>query len=379
MSPHRRHRLPLLLVLAATALAGCQAGELRSWLLRLAAASPSPTVAPTLAPTAPPAAPATPAMPVPAAAQLPVPLVSDRMIAPGVRWMQFSGISPHWKKPLFVNAIEFDPADPAYRVAIAPAHGRKPSYRESTRRIAKRVGALAAVNGSYFYFKVKRTNGDPIGLVISEGALINPPRGDRPALGVLADGRVFFGLPTPARDPAAALQVDRLAALRAAVVPTPAAPVRLAAALLGDAYAPARASEPEPGSLPGLGYPWDQAYQALEGGPMLVHEGRAVPLAGFNWTILHGHEPRTAVGMTAAGKMLWLTVDGRRPGHSLGTDLGELTRFFLALGAIEAMNWDGGGSTTMVIQGQPVTKIATGWVREVANALVLVPATASLD
>jgi exopolysaccharide biosynthesis protein len=121
------------------------------------------------------------------------------------------------------------------------------------------------------------------------------------------------------------------------------------------------------------------ATDALEGGPLLIHEGRPVPLKGFNWTILHGKEPRTAVGLTAAGEMLWITVDGRRPGHSMGTSLDELTRLFLSLGAVEAMNWDGGGSTTMVLPGgNVVSKIATGWVREVSNALVLLPATASV-
>lgn len=331
--------------------------------------------APTPRPTMPPVAPVAP----------PIPLVADREIAPGVRWRQFSGISPRFKAPLFANVLEFDPRDARYRLAVLPSHGRAPSFRESTRRIAAKAGALAAINGSYFEFRVTRTNGDPIGLVVSDGRVLNPARGDRPALGILEDGRVFFGIPSRKRDAATALQLRRLAALsepEPAVAPSPApkrGPMERLRFALGTFAHRQTAAAATPSAVPerlrngsGLGYPWNEAVYALEGGPTLLHEGKPAPLHGFNWSILHGREPRTAVGLTRAGTMLWITVDGRRPGHSMGTDLEELTRLFQSLGAVEALNWDGGGSTTMVINGAPVTRIATGWVREVTNAMVLI-------
>ncbi len=361
--------VPLLLSLLV--IAGCQAPTNEA---TRPAATPRPTMPP-VAPVAPP-----------------VPLVSDREIAPGVRWRQYSGQSPRWKAPLFANVLEFDPRDERYRVAVIQAKGKAPSYRESTRRIANKTGALAAINGSYFEFKVRKTNGDPIGLVLSEGALVNAARGDRPALGIMPDGRVFFGMPSRKRDAASALQLDRLAALSTPDAPVAVAPseppqglmarTMLALGTVVRRQTAQAAPTPEPDQTPvqnatGLGYPWNEALQGLEGGPMLVHEGKKVPLKGFNWSILKGREPRTAVGLTREGKMVWITVDGRRPGHSMGTNLDEVTQLFLSLGAVEALNWDGGGSTTMVIKGQPVTKIATGWVREVSNALVLIPTEAA--
>lgn len=354
------------LVLSLVLLAGCQQPDRET---TAQAPAPRPTM-PSVQPVSPP-----------------VPLVADKEIAPGVRWRQYSGISKRWKAPLFANVLEFDPRDARYRVAVIQAKGKAPSYRESTRRIAAKTKALAAINGSYFEFRVRRSNGDPIGLVLSEGALVNAARGDRPALGIMPDGRVFFGTPSRKRDAASALQLDRLAALSPVASTLALRPVEAPKGLLERTtlalmrYVPRQSAVAATRSIPaaprqnatGLGYPWNEALQGLEGGPLLVHEGKRVPLSGFNWTILKGREPRTAVGLTREGKMVWITIDGRVPGHSMGTNLDEVTQLFLSLGAVEALNWDGGGSTTMVIKGKPVTKIATGWVREVSNALVLIP------
>ena len=287
----------------------------------------------------------------------------DRQVAPGVRYRCLAGTSPRFKHPLVAHVLSFDPRDRRYRVAVLPAVGRSRSGRQSTRRLARNSGAVAAINGSYFHFVAKKQDGDPIGLVLSRGRLLNPARGDRPALGILPDGRLLFGHPN--RSDAASS--EHLLAWQSA----------LSASAGGDRSG--RLGTPGADGRSHLPAPWHLATDALEGGPLLVHQGRPVALKGFNWTILHGKEPRTAIGMTASGEMLWVTVDGRRPGHSMGTSLDELARLFLSLGAVEALNWDGGGSTTMVLPGgDVVTKIATGWVREVSNALVLLPATASI-
>lgn len=283
----------------------------------------------------------------------PVPLLKTTSIAPGVIWRQYGGRSPRWHKPLFANVLEFDPLDPRYRMAVVPAHGAPPSYRESARRISLKTRALAAINGSYFNFAVPRLDGRPIGLVMAQERLIHPARGDRPVFEILGNGRVVFALPS------------ERASLRAAQSSghSHAGAWLQSSALAAPALAAGRTPEP-------LG-----VRDALEGGPMLIHHGKVLPIKGFNVKILQGQEPRTAVGLTRAGKMLWITIDGRRPGHSMGTDLKELTQFFQAFDAVEALNWDGGGSTTMVIKGKPVTLIATGWVRAVSNALVLMPSS----
>jgi len=63
--------------------------------------------------------------------------------------------------------------------------------------------------------------------------------------------------------------------------------------------------------------------------------------------------PRTAVAKLKDGKFLMLTVDGRSE-SSGGLSLYDLADYLLSLGAVEAMNLDGGGSTTMFLDGKVV-------------------------
>mgnify|MGYP001162066251 CR=1 FL=1 len=64
--------------------------------------------------------------------------------------------------------------------------------------------------------------------------------------------------------------------------------------------------------------------------------------------------PRTAVAKLKNGKFLMITVDGRQPGVSVGMNLQELAEYLFSLGAVDAMNLDGGGSTTMFLDGKVV-------------------------
>jgi hypothetical protein len=61
--------------------------------------------------------------------------------------------------------------------------------------------------------------------------------------------------------------------------------------------------------------------------------------------------PRTAVGIDAEGKKLWLVlIDAKQPFYSEGVTLEELADFLLKLGAYTALNLDGGGSTTLAVE-----------------------------
>ncbi len=62
-------------------------------------------------------------------------------------------------------------------------------------------------------------------------------------------------------------------------------------------------------------------------------------------------QPRTAIGRTAGGEALLLTVDGRRAGWSVGATVAETAAILYRLGAVDAVNLDGGGSTTMTTGG----------------------------
>ena len=79
-------------------------------------------------------------------------------------------------------------------------------------------------------------------------------------------------------------------------------------------------------------------------------------------------QPRTAVGVTADGLIVLLTIDGRRVGP--GATGVETAGLLAGLGAVDAVMLDGGGSTTMAVQGRVVNDPADGAPRAVANQLV---------
>jgi exopolysaccharide biosynthesis protein len=58
--------------------------------------------------------------------------------------------------------------------------------------------------------------------------------------------------------------------------------------------------------------------------------------------------------MIAANHFVFVVVDGRSPGYSKGVDMNELAQIFIDLGATEAYNLDGGGSSTMYADGSLV-------------------------
>ena len=101
--------------------------------------------------------------------------------------------------------------------------------------------------------------------------------------------------------------------------------------------------------------------------------GNAATLEGTISSNAEMRHPRTAVGFSRDSSTLYLlTVDGRQE-RSAGMTLVELAGVLQRLGAWQAMNFDGGGSTTMVIAGvlTNVPSDATG-ERAVGNALLVV-------
>ena len=69
-----------------------------------------------------------------------------------------------------------------------------------------------------------------------------------------------------------------------------------------------------------------------------------------------------------------IVADGRQPDYSVGMSLQELAEFLLGLGAIDAMNLDGGGSTTMVLNGKVVNQPSDKeGERKVGDAILVFP------
>ena len=82
------------------------------------------------------------------------------------------------------------------------------------------------------------------------------------------------------------------------------------------------------------------------------------------------HEPRTALGYNADTLFL-VVADGRQPKYSTGLTLYELASILIELGATEAINLDGGSSSTFVVNDEVVNQPSGRQEREVLNAVFI--------
>ena len=123
----------------------------------------------------------------------------------------------------------------------------------------------------------------------------------------------------------------------------------------------------------------------VSGGPRLLAGGRVRvkssaegfnPLSApwFHGSFVASRQPRTMAGMRRDGSLVLVTVDGRRPGWSAGVTLQEGARVMRSLGARDALNLDGGGSTAMAVRGRPANLPSDpGGERRVSDALLVLP------
>lgn len=94
-----------------------------------------------------------------------------------------------------------------------------------------------------------------------------------------------------------------------------------------------------------------------------------------NKAFVETRHPRTAVAKLKDGKFLMITVDGRSEASG-GIGLQDLAEYLVSLGAVDAMNLDGGGSTTMFVDGKVVNKPSDKeGERKVSDAILVTPRT----
>jgi len=121
---------------------------------------------------------------------------------------------------------------------------------------------------------------------------------------------------------------------------------------------------------------WRAAADVVSGAGLLRRGGADVG----GWDAEHlasaflGRHPRTMFGVDRAGYAWLVTVDGRQPDSSAGMTMVELQRLAKRIGLTDALNLDGGGSTTMVIAGTVVNHPSdpTG-ARTVSDVLLVMP------
>jgi hypothetical protein len=120
----------------------------------------------------------------------------------------------------------------------------------------------------------------------------------------------------------------------------------------------------------------EKIIEAVSGAPRIIEKGRVkidVRKEKLPQSFSTTQHPRTAIGYNRnKTKLMFFVVDGRQAEHSIGMSLRELAKFMLDWDVYEAVNLDGGGSSTMYVRGEIVNKPsdATG-ERSVTNALVV--------
>ena len=91
----------------------------------------------------------------------------------------------------------------------------------------------------------------------------------------------------------------------------------------------------------------------LASGPLMLKDGRYCDWSLCEKDFIRTKHPRSAVALTKDGKILFITVDGRFPKHAGGVSIPELAHLIRILGGKDAINLDGGGSTTLWLSGAP--------------------------
>lgn len=333
-----------------------------------------------------------------------LPILKEETIAPGL--MQRTYIYEDEDGQVTSYFVEADPAQ--YSVRPALARGIIPG-RQTVTGIARDTNAVAAINASYF-----AANGVILGVTKIDGTIVGTTYYDRSAFGVMPDGSFVFGtvsyngtvkidqvtLPvsgvnaergengliiynraygrTTGTNPYGleyVIRGGRVAEINTndSVIPSDGYVVSVHGSSM-DAFAAAGSRVGDPTVLSEeTGAMWDRAVQIVGAGPRLVENGRVHVTAGeeqFPGDIRYGRAPRSAVGVTSGGKIVFAVVDGRQS-HSHGLTLTEFAELLVKFKVQNAINLDGGGSSALYVNGGVVNSPSDGSERAVGSALIL--------
>lgn len=330
----------------------------------------------------------------------------EEEITPGITyisWMRSATSGPVW-----AHILDIDPKA-GFSIKPVLSNGAIQGL-EPLMPMVERTRAIAAVNGSYFGL-----DGSIIGLLKIDGEIASTPELPRTALGILPDNTLLIDqvhyegkveLPDGRTVPINAVNRERgeneLIVYNGLYAPTTGSNnYGIEYVVVNDkvtAINPSNTQIPPDGAVLSahgaaarllsaikvgdtvkvhqtLGPVWDKTVHVLGAGPMLVKNNSVfltTKVEEFGSDVAGGRAPRTAIGIKADGHILAVVVDGRQE-NSIGMSLLELALFMQELGAKDAMNLDGGGSSEMVVKGRIVNTPSDGRERRVGDALVIVP------
>lgn len=169
--------------------------------------------------------------------------------------------------------------------------------------LVQKTGAIAGINGGGFYDPFGRGNGAfPLGLTMSGGKLLHNSVGDKQT--------EFVGLTDEGK-----LVIDTMSAAELS-----ASPIK----------------------------------ETMFFGPALIKDGKPQIMGSNNG---EGLSPRTAIGQTADGTIIFVVIDGRQPTYSLGASYNDVMNIFIKYNAVNAYNLDGGSSTELFYNGKVINKL----------------------
>lgn len=320
-------------------------------------------------------------------------------------------------RPVKINVIEFNPQiNPDVKITPLMA-GDKLAKRASVVNISQKNNAFAAINGSYF----KPQTGVPLGLMMIDRKILTGPIYDRVALGITDNGfkmeRVslnasltYLGKTVKVNNinQPRTLCTDVLVYTSDWGLTSPQTPKYGIQIAVQDGQIIQKSENPL--SIPKNGFvisapksvmnefltvekvkknvrkkenrdivldvktnpDWEDVNHIISGGPFLVKDGNVyVDYIEEKFKPIAGKNPRTAVGYTQDGCFIMVTVDGREE-SSVGAGLYELARIMKSFDCVYAMNLDGGGSSTMQINGKIVNSPSVRGGITVSNSLALV-------
>ncbi len=229
----------------------------------------------------------------PSVGAMPFPVDSTRaqLIADGVTHRVISSSRGPWR--INVLSIDLDRCNAAEAAASADGTLRRLKTTAMLAALAQHEKVLGGVNGDFFNLKT----GSPTNLLVVDGSMRTPPI-RQPVLAFDSTGAAHIGF----------------------------------FALDDNALRPFR------------------PLQAVGGRPVLVRDSAIVAeVDTFGQASFRARNPRTAAGISRDGRRLILAVIDGREYQNAGMTLRETAELMLALGARDAINLDGGGSTTMVV------------------------------
>ena len=322
------------------------------------------------------------------------------MVGPGLARREYV----YWDSAGKISAYFIEADKNLYRIKPVLARGRVPGL-QTTSGMSDMTDAVAAVNATYF-----AGNGDAIGMLKIDGDMAGTTYYRRTALGIDRDGKAFMGLVTGTVTlgdvtlPVSGVDAERgednltlynhwygsrtgtneygmeytvvdgeVTAINNGNSPIPqngcVVSVHGSAA---EAFSGVQVGDKAVISQE-MSSPWNQAVYIMGAGPRLVQNGVVNVTAGneqFPADIRYGRAPRSAVAILKNGNYLFGVVDGRQS-SSRGLTLTDWAKLLVKMGAKDAMNLDGGGSSALVVGGLLQNSPSDGRERSVGSALIL--------